>query len=451
MNVCYRRGYKAGFYAGVYNFKHNSKQMTTAAEKGLLVDNILSLAKASAKAVKPRDPMQYIAGYKKGFNRGAFMERANPLTLKKIKQIEEKFDAKKFKELGKHLRNPSRDKRKITIYDIKYRTKETSPYFFDKETLNFFGQKLSDFKLEPMPDGRFLIHAPTNKGHETRRIFDPKDNSLKLPNPVRGGKGQYRHKRLVAPGKFDPRSFRLKKIGKNKKLIIGCPKGKYNAKAGVCRVGTRGQSLLSLKRGNPSLFSRRGCTPEDHAEERYEQESERAYNRIDALARKSKTEPLSGKEREDYKYLTERYNYDPLKRKNPLTRGESHKIIRSIHKDIKGIKGPLAGVHTGRALGQADVLGRFPMREIRGQMRKKAGVLSKRAQKKFFHNPKRLALIGERCLAMEYRDVGKARREGFKNPRVPWRHDFRGGSAKVFGLPDGSVLVKGKKRLWKKL
>lgn len=57
--------------------------------------------------------------------------------------------------------------------------------------------------------------------------------------------------------------------------------------------------------------------------------------------------------------------------------------------------------------------------------------------------------IGEHCLAVEYEDVGKAKREGVANPQRPWRHDFKKTGAAVFGLPDGSVLIKGPHPLWR--
>lgn len=56
--------------------------------------------------------------------------------------------------------------------------------------------------------------------------------------------------------------------------------------------------------------------------------------------------------------------------------------------------------------------------------------------------------IGDRVTQVEYYDVGKAKAEGLKNPNLPWRHDYKEKSAKIYGLPDGSVLIKGKKKLW---
>ena len=58
-------------------------------------------------------------------------------------------------------------------------------------------------------------------------------------------------------------------------------------------------------------------------------------------------------------------------------------------------------------------------------------------------------LIGEHVLAMEYLDTPKAKREGVENPSKPWRHDFEVKGTKIWGLPDGRVLLDGPKPLWR--
>jgi hypothetical protein len=44
--------------------------------------------------------------------------------------------------------------------------------------------------------------------------------------------------------KFDGRSFRWKKSGRSW-VLVGCPKGKWNAKKARCKVGTRAHKILA--------------------------------------------------------------------------------------------------------------------------------------------------------------------------------------------------------------
>lgn len=55
----------------------------------------------------------------------------------------------------------------------------------------------------------------------------------------------YIRKRQANPKDFDKRSFRIKTINKKTKLVIACPKGKYNNKSNKCKVGTKVQSILT--------------------------------------------------------------------------------------------------------------------------------------------------------------------------------------------------------------
>lgn len=71
----------------------------------------------------------------------------------------------------------------MNIHDIKTATAETSPYFFSRDTLKFFHQRMKDFKLKRQPDGRTKISAPMrdNTGRtmgETVRYFNPENNQL---------------------------------------------------------------------------------------------------------------------------------------------------------------------------------------------------------------------------------------------------------------------------------
>lgn len=50
-------------------------------------------------------------------------------------------------------------KKRLTIYDIKLATCFSSPHFFDRKTLKFFGQTMKDFKVRNI-DGKTYIIAP---------------------------------------------------------------------------------------------------------------------------------------------------------------------------------------------------------------------------------------------------------------------------------------------------
>ena len=73
----------------------------------------------------------------------------------------------------------------MTIYQIKELTQETAPYYFDKKTLDFFGQTMRSFKVSKQEDGRYKISAPmksywgTPMG-ESVRYFNPANNTLEL-------------------------------------------------------------------------------------------------------------------------------------------------------------------------------------------------------------------------------------------------------------------------------
>jgi hypothetical protein len=72
----------------------------------------------------------------------------------------------------------------MTIYEIKERTKKTSPYFFSKDTMKFFGQTMKDFKVYKQKDGRFKIVAPSGSDWsndlQTIRYFNPTNNELEI-------------------------------------------------------------------------------------------------------------------------------------------------------------------------------------------------------------------------------------------------------------------------------
>jgi len=76
-----------------------------------------------------------------------------------------------------------------------------------------------------------------------KNIKDIKTNVVKMPK-IHITKN-YIRKRIVSPKKFDKRSFRIKKISKNKKIIVACPKGKF--KKNRCSVGMKLQAILTKK------------------------------------------------------------------------------------------------------------------------------------------------------------------------------------------------------------
>lgn len=82
------------------------------------------------------------------------------------------------------MNNVTTKQKSLTIYDIKYRTQETAPYFFVPKTLKFFGQTMRSFSVKKQADGRYYISAPMidrftgrNMG-KTERWFNPITNEL---------------------------------------------------------------------------------------------------------------------------------------------------------------------------------------------------------------------------------------------------------------------------------
>ncbi len=67
----------------------------------------------------------------------------------------------------------------MNIHEIKNRTLETSPYFFDRKSMRFFGQTMRSFSIKKQSDGRYLISAPMfdrTTGRTmgtTKRFFNP--------------------------------------------------------------------------------------------------------------------------------------------------------------------------------------------------------------------------------------------------------------------------------------
>ena len=53
-----------------------------------------------------------------------------------------------------------------------------SPYYFSKNTLKFFGQTITGFKLKRMEDGRIRMTQKTKHGTESVRFFNPQNDKL---------------------------------------------------------------------------------------------------------------------------------------------------------------------------------------------------------------------------------------------------------------------------------
>jgi hypothetical protein len=70
----------------------------------------------------------------------------------------------------------------MTIYEIKERTAETSPHYFSRDTLKFFGQTMRSFRVSKLNEHEYLISAPSYWNGKlmgySERIFDSRDNTL---------------------------------------------------------------------------------------------------------------------------------------------------------------------------------------------------------------------------------------------------------------------------------
>lgn len=79
----------------------------------------------------------------------------------------------------------------MDIYEIKRRTLKTAPYFFSRDTLKFFGQRMRDFKVAKLNEYEYFISAPSYsydyktgqkiKMSNTEKIFDTRTNKLETP------------------------------------------------------------------------------------------------------------------------------------------------------------------------------------------------------------------------------------------------------------------------------
>lgn len=64
----------------------------------------------------------------------------------------------------------------------------------------------------------------------------------------RGGEGKYKHKVIEDKSHFDKRSFRVISLKPGVKMTIGCPEGEWSPSKKKCKVGTRAQKIMRLKK-----------------------------------------------------------------------------------------------------------------------------------------------------------------------------------------------------------
>lgn len=69
-------------------------------------------------------------------------------------------------------------KKRLTIYDIKRLSKETSPFYFNSRTLKYFGQTLKMFSVSKINDTTYFIQAPRKGGGFSERYFNTLTNEL---------------------------------------------------------------------------------------------------------------------------------------------------------------------------------------------------------------------------------------------------------------------------------
>jgi hypothetical protein len=73
----------------------------------------------------------------------------------------------------------------MTIHEIKRRTADSAPNFFEPNTLQFFGQTLNDFKIRKLDNTHFYLEAPIRNHNgrtigKTKRIFNTETDSLEF-------------------------------------------------------------------------------------------------------------------------------------------------------------------------------------------------------------------------------------------------------------------------------
>ncbi len=80
-------------------------------------------------------------------------------------------------------------------------------------------------------------------GKYTVYIYHPKMSNPRAREFKKPSRAEYCPERIVSPSKFDSRSFRTV-TSRAHKLTVGCPKGHWDAKRGVCKVPMELQRIL---------------------------------------------------------------------------------------------------------------------------------------------------------------------------------------------------------------
>ena len=65
----------------------------------------------------------------------------------------------------------------MTIYEIKRRSHEKKPYYFDRKTMKFFNQTLKDFRVYKLENDMYQFRAKRPYG-ETIAYFDAITNDI---------------------------------------------------------------------------------------------------------------------------------------------------------------------------------------------------------------------------------------------------------------------------------
>jgi hypothetical protein len=279
---------------------------------------------------------------------------------------------------------------------------------------------------------------------------------LGLENPY-SSRAKFCPERIESPKKFDPRSFRTK-VARAHRLTFGCPKGKWDPKTETCKVPVQLQRILHpvgeaiCPIGGQEI--RHNVT-----DDQIEAYALRLYQKgvgVDSVSRELKRE--FGLRKSDADYFA--------RRASRIARG-AVKYVSPTVKRARQLELPLEynprdkwyfGLVTQWKTGRIFSTSVKPTKKRYPQFKKVIGPFSSRKEAESFAHqsgydvykdnpPADMVEIYDNILAIEAKKGSKSL---FQNER--FRHDFdlKKGKAKIYGLPDGSLLIKGNKKLWRK-